>query len=160
MSPGALEQLLSEIHQTPSPRVLAGSACNEDAAVLTIPPNHAIVQTVDILTPVVNDPFQFGRIAAANAISDVYAMGGTPWCAMNIACFPNEMAETQKEILIAMLKGGKSALDEASAVLAGGHTLQDEEIKYGLAVTGIIDPNHIAANDKLRPNLILLLTKP
>ena len=140
---------------------MAGTARNEDAAVLKIPANKAIVQTVDILTPIVNDPFSFGRIAACNALSDVYAMGGTPWCAMNIACFPQEWAEgEQQEILIKLLQGGQSALDEAGAVLAGGHTIQDDEIKYGLAVTGIIDPSKIAANNHLTVGLILVLTKP
>ena len=139
---------------------MAGTACNEDAAVLSVPPNMAIVQTVDILTPVVNDPYYFGRIAACNALSDVYAMGGTPWCAMNIACFPQDLADNHQEILRQLLLGGQAALDEAEAVLAGGHTIQDAELKYGLAVTGIIDPNLIAANNHLTPHLALVLTKP
>lgn len=141
-------------------RVLAGRARNEDAVVLSVPAGKALVQTVDILAPIVNDAFAFGRIAAANALSDVYALGGEPWCAMNVACFPQALAENDPEhILGDILRGGHSALMEAGAVLAGGHTVQDDELKYGLAVTGIIDPSHMAVNSGLRPGQRLLLTK-
>ncbi len=141
-------------------RVLAGRARNEDAVVLSVPAGKALVQTVDILAPIVNDAFAFGRIAAANALSDVYALGGEPWCAMNVACFPQALAENDSEhILSDILRGGLSALLEAGAVPAGGHTVQDDELKYGLAVTGIIDPAHIAVNSGLRPGQRLLLTK-
>ncbi len=142
-------------------RVLAGRACNEDAVVLRVPPGHALVQSVDVLTPVVNDAFAFGRIAAANALSDIYAMGGEPWSAMNVAFFPPALAEDDPEgLLTSILRGGLDAMNEAGAVLAGGHTVQDEELKYGLAVTGVIDPEHLARNDGLRPGQVLLLTKP
>ncbi len=142
-------------------RVLAGRARNEDAVVLAVPPGRAIVQTVDILAPIVNDAFHFGRIAAANALSDVYAMGGEPWSAMNVAFFPQALAEDDPGgVLASILRGGLEAMNEAGAVLAGGHTVQDEELKYGLAVTGIIDPAHMARNDGLRPGQKLLLTKP
>lgn len=142
-------------------RVLAGRACNEDAVVLRVPPSHALVQSVDVLTPVVNDAFAFGRIAAANALSDIYAMGGEPWSAMNVAFFPPALAEDDPEgLLTSILRGGLDAMNEAGAVLAGGHTVQDEELKYGLAVTGVIDPEHLARNDGLRPGQVLLLTKP
>ena len=125
------------------------------------PIKKAIVQTVDILAPIVNDAFWFGRIAACNALSDVYALGGQPWCAMNVAFFPTCLTENDPENILAnILRGGMDALEEAGAVLAGGHTVQDDELKYGMAVTGIIDPDHVAANDKLRPGLRLLLTKP
>jgi len=141
--------------------VLAGRACNEDAVVLRVPPGHALVQSVDVLTPVVNDAFAFGRIAAANALSDIYAMGGEPWSAMNVAFFPPALAEDDPEgLLTSILRGGLDAMNEAGAVLAGGHTVQDEELKYGLAVTGVIDPEHLARNDGLRPGQVLLLTKP
>ena len=104
----------------------------------------------------------FGRIAACNALSDVYAMGGIPWCAMNIACFPAAMTEDCAGMasLRRILEGGHSALTEAHVSLAGGHSIQDDEIKYGLSVTGIIDPKHIASNDQLRAGLLLILTKP
>lgn len=142
-------------------RVLAGRARNEDAVVLTVPPGCALVQTVDILAPIVNDAFAFGRIAAANALSDVYAMGGQPWSAMNVAFFPQALAEDDPQgILENILRGGLDAMNEAGAVLAGGHTVQDDELKYGLAVTGIIDPAHMARNDGLKPGNRLLLTKP
>ncbi len=165
MAPGALEQLLrglaprgsSDLEQ----RVIAGRARNEDAVVVRMPAGKAIVQTVDILAPIVNDAFWFGRIAACNALSDVYALGGQPWCAMNVAFFPTCLTENDPENILAnILRGGMDALEEAGAVLAGGHTVQDDELKYGMAVTGIIDPDHVAANDKLRPGLRLLLTKP
>ncbi len=121
----------------------------------------AIVQTVDIIAPVVNDGFHFGRIAAANALSDVYAMGGEAWCAMNIACLPVDgMNEDTSAVFSAILQGGISALEDAEAVLVGGHTVEDAEIKYGLAVTGIIDPKHIAGNDGICPGDALILTKP
>ena len=140
--------------------MLAGRARNEDAVVLSVPAGKALVQTVDILAPIVNDAFAFGRIAAANALSDVYALGGEPWCAMNVACFPQALAEDDPDhILVDILRGGHSALMEAGAVPAGGHTVQDDELKYGLAVTGIIDPSHMAVNNGLRPGQRLLLTK-
>lgn len=165
MAPGALEQLLCGLAPRGSAaleqRVIAGRARNEDAVVVRMPPGKAIVQTVDILAPIVNDAFWFGRIAACNALSDVYALGGLPWCAMNVAFFPTCLTEHDPENILAnILRGGMDALEEAGAVLAGGHTVQDDELKYGMAVTGIIDPEHVASNDRLRPGLRLLLTKP
>lgn len=142
-------------------RVLAGRARNEDAVVLRLPPGKALVQTVDVLTPLVNDAFAFGRIAAANALSDVYALGGEPWSAMNICCFPPCLvADDADETIADILRGGLDALIEAGAVLAGGHSVQDDELKYGLAVSGLIDPDQIAVNAGLRPGQRLLLTKP
>lgn len=114
-----------------------------------------------MLAPIVNDARAFGRIAAANALSDVYAMGGLPWCAMSLAFFPPDLAANPDDTTLAdILKGSAEAIAEAGAVGAGGHTVQDDELKYGLAVTGIIQPGHIASNDGLRPDQILLLTKP
>ncbi len=137
---------------------MTGKADNEDAAVLTFPAGKALVQTVDFLTPVVNDPYRFGQIAAANALSDVYAMGGEPWAAMNVVCFP---AKTMSlEILKAILAGGLSKIREAGAALAGGHSVEDAEIKYGLSVSGAIDPGRVASNSGARPGDQLLLTKP
>lgn len=129
--------------------------------VVSLPPGKALVQTVDVLAPVVNDARAFGRIAAANALSDVYALGGKPWSAMNICCFPTcLLGDDPEEILAGILRGGLEALIEAGAVLAGGHSVQDDELKFGLAVSGLIDPAHIAVNSGLRPGQRLLLTKP
>jgi selenide,water dikinase len=115
------------------------------------------VQTVDVLTPIVDDPYTFGRIAAVNALSDVYAMGGSPITAMNIVAFPVKKLGT--DVLRAMLEGGLSAIREAGAVLVGGHSIKDEEPKYGLSVTGLIDPAAMMTNDALEPGQHLVLTK-
>lgn len=126
--------------------------------VLSIPSGKALVQTVDFFTPIVNDPYRFGRIAAANALSDVYAMGGTPWSTMNIVCFP--IKSLPGTVLTDILRGGKDAVEEAGAVPSGGHSVEDDELKYGLAVTGIVDPDGFASNRGVRPGDELLLTKP
>jgi selenide,water dikinase len=142
----------------PDGRLLAGKAYHEDAAVLRVPPGKALVQSVDVLAPLVHDPARFGAIAAANALSDIYAMGGEPWCALNIAFFPTSCLDL--EILRAMAQGGLDTLREAGALLVGGHTVDDTEIRFGFSVTGIVDADAIAANDALHPGDILLLTKP
>ncbi len=129
-----------------------------------MPEGRALVQTVDILSPIGNDPYTFGQIAAANALSDVYAMGGEPWCAMNIAFFPvgpeAEGGGLTLEVLAEILRGGADKVHEAGAVLAGGHTVEDQEPKYGLSVSGVIDPVHMASNRGLCPGDRLVLTKP
>lgn len=125
---------------------------------MTFPPGKAIVQTVDFFTPIVNDPYNFGRIAAANSLSDVYAMGGTPWSAMNIVCYP--MKKLPVDVLTEILRGGRDAVVEAGAVPSGGHSVEDDEIKYGLAVSGIVDPDGFASNRGVKPGDELLLTKP
>lgn len=122
-----------------------------------MPPGKALVQTVDFFTPIVNDPYAFGQIAAANALSDVYAMGGEPWCVMNIVCFPVE--ELPVDILVRILAGGADKAAEAGAVLAGGHSINDSEIKYGLAVTGFVNSESFSRNTGLRPGQLLMLTK-
>jgi selenide,water dikinase len=140
-------------------RILSGPrGGGEDAVVVRFPAGKALVQTVDFLTPVVDDPFRFGQIAAANALSDVYAVGGEPYSAMNVCCFP---ARTMPpEVLASILKGGLSKIEEAGAVLCGGHSVEDSEIKYGLSVSGAVDPDKISTNRGLRPGDVLLLTKP
>jgi selenide, water dikinase len=130
----------------------------EDAGIYRIGPSLALVETTDIITPLVDDPFSFGRIAAANALSDVYAMGGRPVTAMNLAFFPACSLPTS--ILAAILAGGSHALREAGACLVGGHTVEDDELKYGLAVTGLIDPARVVRNCTARPGDLLILTKP
>ena len=140
-------------------RVLAGGpGDNEDAVILSLPAGKALVQTVDFFTPVVNDPYKFGRIAAANSLSDVYAMGGTPYSTMNIVCFP--MKNMPAEVLTEVLRGGKDAVEEAGAVPSGGHSVEDDELKYGLAISGLVDPDKFASNRGVKVGDELLLTKP
>ncbi len=139
-------------------RLLTGLGGNDDSAIVSFPAGKALVQTVDFLTPVVNDPYCFGQIAAANSLSDVYAMGGVPWTAMNIVCYP--MKKMGGEGLRQILKGGMDKIRESGAVLAGGHSVEDDEIKYGLSVTGYIDPDKFSSNKGLRVGDHLLLTKP
>ncbi len=117
----------------------------------------ALVQTIDFFTPIVDDPYDFGRIAAANALSDVYAMGGDPAIALNVVCFPDETFGP--EVLGEILRGGHDVVHEAGAVIGGGHSVSDKELKYGLAVTGTIHPDRIWANEGARPGDVLLLTK-
>ncbi len=141
--------------------MLAGRAHNEDAAVIDFPAGKALVQSVDILAPIVNDAYMFGRIAAANALSDIYAMGGTPWCALNMLFFPTAChGELGLQTMAEILRGGQDALNEAQCVLVGGHSVEDEEIKYGLSVTGHIDPAKATTNDGLEVGDVLILTKP
>jgi len=117
-----------------------------------------MIQTVDFFTPIVDDPFQFGQIAAANALSDVYAMGGEPKTAMNLVAFPSDQMDIM--ILRAILEGGLEKMNEAGVVLLGGHSVQDEELKYGLSVTGFVHPDHVVQNTGLKPGDQLILTKP
>lgn len=144
-------------------RLLTSTQSHEDAAVVRLPESmgsaggKVLVQTLDFFTPVVNNPYAFGQISAANALSDVYAMGGEPWCAMNIVCFPAK--DMPEEILTAVLQGGSDKLAEAGVVLAGGHSVDDPEIKYGLSVTGFVDAAHFASNTGLKAGHQLVLTK-
>jgi len=125
---------------------------------LTFPQGKALIQTVDFFTPIVNDPYRFGQIAAANALSDVYAMGGEPYAAMNIVCFPVKCMPL--DVLKEILRGGQSKIAEAGAVMAGGHSVDDQELKYGLSVSGLVDPGRFSSNRGLRPGDRLILTKP
>ena len=130
----------------------------DDAGVYKISNDLALIQTVDFFTPIVDDPFDFGRIAAANALSDVYAMGGIPKTALNLVAYP--MEKMGKEILRAVLAGGIEKTREARTVLIGGHSIEDAEFKYGLSVTGFVHPEKILANQGLQTGDCLLLTKP
>jgi selenide,water dikinase len=150
--------VLAEFNPAQDDRLLNRLGDNEDAAIVRFPPGKALVQTVDILTPIVNNPYWFGQIAAANSLSDVYAMGGDPYTAMNIVCFPIE--KLGRDVLKEILSGGMDKIRESGAVMAGGHSVKDDELKYGLSVTGIIDPGSFASNNGLRPGDQLLLTKP
>lgn len=130
----------------------------DDAGVYRLQDDTALIQTLDFFTPIVDDPFHFGQIAAANSLSDIYAMGGRPLLAMNIVCFPiNAMS---KDILKAILAGGLDKIREAGALLVGGHSVEDAEIKYGLSVTGTVHPDQVLLNSGARPGDRLLLTKP
>jgi len=140
------------------PDLLVGIETSDDAGVYKLSPEVALVQTLDFFTPIVDDPYHFGRISAANALSDVYAMGGRPMTAMNIVCFPvNDMPN---EVLKETLRGGLEKLREAGAVLVGGHSVDDKEFKYGLAVTGLIHPDKILTNNGAQVGDKLILTKP
>jgi selenide,water dikinase len=139
------------------PDLLIGLAGPDDAAVYRLTDDLAIVQTVDFFPPVVDDPYQFGAIAAANAMSDVYAMGGEVLMALNIAAFPQDL---DPEILAEIFRGGAEKVAEAGGVIAGGHTIYDVEPKYGLAVTGIVNPREVIAKGGAQPGDALVLTKP
>jgi len=152
-----LAQALSGLERPTDPRLLVGINTADDAGVFLLQDGLALVQTVDLLTPMVEDPCAFGRIAAANSLSDVYAMGGTPLTVLNIVGFPGPM---DKRVLAEILRGGQDAVGEAGAVIAGGHTFNEKEIKYGLSVTGQIDPRRIVTNAAARIGDVLVLTKP
>ncbi len=140
------------------PKVLCGLDGSEDAGVYQLSEDLALVQTLDFFTPIVDDPRTFGRIAAVNALSDVYAMGGRPVTAMNIVGFPKDKLDLS--ILAEILDGGMDALREAGVALVGGHSVKDHEPKYGLSVTGLVDPRKMLTNAGLRPGDVLVLTKP
>ena len=137
VGPGTLAGVLCGLPKFQDPNLLVGTETSDDAAVYKISDDLAMIQTLDFFTPVADDPYDFGQIAAANALSDVYAMGGEPKTALNIVAFPKEM---DTAILGEILKGGADKVLEAGAVLAGGHTIQDDTPKYGLSVTGFVDP--------------------
>jgi selenide,water dikinase len=138
--------------------VLIGPEGFSDAGVLRVAPGLALVQTVDFFPPLVDDPFLFGRIAAANSLSDVYAMGGAPVSALNIVGFPDK--ELPLSVLSDILRGGADACAEAGAAVLGGHSVRDAEVKFGLAVTGRVDPDRLVTNRAARPGDVLVLTKP
>jgi selenide,water dikinase len=139
------------------PDLLIGLGQPDDAAVYRLSDRHAIVQTVDFFTPVVDDPYAYGAIAAANAMSDVYAMGGEVLFALNIAALPDDMPG---EVVSEILRGGADKVAEAGAVIAGGHTIKDREPKYGLCVTGVVNPAEVMAKGGAKPGDLLVLTKP
>lgn len=142
----------------PDPNLLVGIETSDDAGVYRLNDKQAIVQTVDFFTPVVDDPFSFGQIAAANALSDIYAMGGRPITALNLVSFP--IGKLNASILTDILKGGLAKVAEAGALIIGGHSIDDSEPKYGLAVTGIVHPDRIFTNAGAKDRDYLVLTKP
>jgi selenide,water dikinase len=138
--------------------LLVGSESKDDAGVYRVNDDLALVQTLDFITPVCDDPYEFGRIAACNSLSDVYAMGGVPVTAMNIVCFPD--TKFSLDILQRVLEGGLSVITEAGVQLVGGHSVSDNELKYGLSVTGYVHPGKILRNNTIRAGDSLILTKP
>ena len=158
IGPAQLTQALQKLHIPLNENLLVGLTTGDDAGVYRIAPNLALVQTLDFFPPIVDDPYLFGQIAAANSLSDVYAMGGKPLTAMNILCFP--IRERGPEELAEILRGGAEKVAEAGASLVGGHSIEDDEPKFGLSVTGLIDPAHIATNAGAKPGDVIVLTKP
>ena len=158
--PRDLERLLGHLglFQEDEPRALAGRSRPDDAVVVETPGGDLLVQTLDFFPPVCDDPYLFGQIAAANALSDVYAMGGRPFTAMNICGFP--LATLGPELLGEILRGASDKVKEAGAIAAGGHTVEDPEPKFGLSVTGIVQPEHLATKGGARPGQLLVLSKP
>ncbi len=158
MPAGVLAEVLCGLPRLTDENLLVGCDSFADAGVYRVREDLALVQTLDFFTPVVDDPYLFGQIAAANALSDVYAMGARPLTAMNIACFPHRTLAA--EVLRDILRGGLEKIMEAGAVLVGGHSVDDAEPKYGLSVTGVVHPAKLVTNSSARPGDSLVLTKP
>jgi selenide,water dikinase len=157
LAPGSLAAVLSKLPKQSDPDLLVGFETSDDAGIYRIASDLALVQTVDFFTPLVDDPFTFGEIAATNALSDIYAMGGRPVTALSIVCFPQD---GDLDVLERIMRGGLKKMDEASCVVVGGHSVRDAEIKFGYAVTGLIDPKQVFTNTGAVPDDALVLTKP
>lgn len=149
---------MGQIPNYANPDVLVGYDTADDAGVFRIDAEHALVQTIDFFTPIVDDPYTYGAIAAANSLSDVYAMGGKPITALAITCFPEKGVDM--DVLVQIMRGGLEKLKEAEVALLGGHTITDTEIKFGYSITGLIHPGSIITNAGARPGDVLVLTKP
>ena len=154
---GVLAQLLEGIQVHKDPNLLVGFDKSDDASVYKVSDELALVQTLDFFPPIADDPYTFGQIAATNALSDIYAMGGDPKLALNIMCVPEDMP---KDTVHQILRGGYEKVYEAGALITGGHSIFDDEPKYGLAVTGFVHPDRVLTNSGARPGDVLLLTKP
>ncbi|MCK5780882.1 MAG: selenide, water dikinase SelD [Psychrilyobacter sp.] len=157
MGPGVLSKVLAHIPKVYDENLLIGFDSADDAAVYKISDDKALIQTLDFFTPVVEDPYTYGKIAAANSLSDVYAMGGTVLTALNIVCFPEKL---DPNILGEILRGGAEKVMESGGILSGGHSINDENPKYGLSVTGIVHPDKVIANNTCKIGDKLILTKP
>jgi len=158
LRPQALEEVLKTLPPVVDPNVIVGTSTSDDAAVYRLKDGTAIVQTVDFFTPVVDDPYDFGAIAAANSLSDIYAMGGKPLFALSVVGFPEKRLPLK--VLEEILRGAHEKAKEAGIGIIGGHTVEDNEPKFGLVVTGVIDPDHVLTNDKAQPGDAIILTKP
>jgi selenide, water dikinase len=156
MSPGLLDSVLRRLPRPTDPNLLVGFETSDDAGVYRITDEIALVQTVDFFTPIADDPFVFGQIAAANSLSDVYAMGGLPITALSVLAFP---ASGSPDVLEQILRGGLDKMTQAGCTIVGGHSIRDDEMKFGYAVTGLIDPKAIWRNVGARPGDVLILTK-
>ena len=154
---GVLAQLLTDIRVHHDPNLLVGFDKSDDASVYRLSDDLALVQTVDFFPPIADDPYTFGQIAATNALSDIYAMGGEPKLCLNIMAVPESMP---KDAVHAILRGGYDKVYEAGALITGGHSIYDDEPKYGLAVTGFVRPDRMLTNSAARPGDVLFLTKP
>ncbi len=157
MGPETLAQVLSQLPHNDDPRLLSHDIPCADAGIYKLTDDILLLQSIDFFTPVVDDPYMFGAIAAANALSDVFAMGGQPITAMNMVGFPNCLPV---DVLTEILKGGTAKVHEAGATMVGGHSVEDEEPKYGLAVTGTVHPDNLITSQGCKPGDILVLTKP
>jgi selenide, water dikinase len=158
LPPAALLPIVRGLPAVVDPAVLVGSDLADDAAVYRLTDELALIQTLDFFTPIVDDPYDFGRIAAANALSDVYAMGGRPLTALNVVAFPLE--RLGGEVLREILRGGADVVMQAGASIVGGHSIDDPEPKYGLAVNGVVHPDRLLTNHGGRAGDVLVLTKP
>src|SRR5215217_5878819 len=158
MGPGDLSRALASLPLRSDPRLIVGHETFDDAGVFRLSDDLALVQTVDFFAPIVDDPYAFGQVAAANALSDVYAMGGEPLTALNLVGFPT--GKLPIEVMSEILRGGQDKVHEAGAVIVGGHTVVDDEVKYGLAVTGRAHPDRLLTNAGARVGEQLVLTKP
>jgi selenide, water dikinase len=158
LSPSILDSVLARLPKQVDPNVLVGFETSDDAGVYQLSSDLALVQTVDFFTPIVDDPYTFGQIAATNALSDVYAMGGRPISSLSIVGFPNTGRDVA--ILEGILRGGQAKMQEAGCTVIGGHSLGDDEIKFGYAVTGLIHPERVLKNVGAQPGDRLILTKP
>ncbi len=156
MGPLDLEKILKPLAHHNHPDLLVGLKTGDDAAVFRVG-DRAVIETVDFFAPVVDDPYTYGAIAAANAMSDVYAMGGEVLFALNVAAFPEDLPS---EVVSEIIRGGAEKVVEAGGIIVGGHTVIDREPKYGLCVTGIADPNQVTTKDQAKPGQVLVLTKP
>lgn len=157
LRPDLLSQLLRGIPRRRVPQALVGFETNDDAAVYQLSERLAVVETVDFFPPVLDDPFAYGQVAAANAMSDIWAMGAKALFALNLVCFPKDLPVS---VLKAILAGGASKADEAEIPILGGHSIQSSEPTYGMAVTGVVDPKHVLTNAGAKVGDVLLLTKP
>ncbi len=157
LAPGDLAQVLSKLPLQPSENVIVGFDTSDDAGVFRLSDELALVQTVDFFTPVADDPEVYGRVAAVNALNDVYAMGGRPLSALSVVCYPQK---GDWDVLGEILLGGQKALNEEGVVIIGGHSVDDQEMKFGYAVTGVVHPDRVISNAGAQPGDVLVLTKP